>query len=155
MIVHETAIMEFFWSDCDDKKYFHVLDTETRELTPIHNPVTIHKKIYYDHEKMSKFEDLRYLEDHFVKMIVVNKGNPYDFERFVDRVQSMKIHELKIAEDFKEFTGDAVNDDAVSVEDTETLMYNYIDAVHTDLDKDRIKKEINSLMKEAQSTEIA
>jgi len=88
-------------------------------------------------------------------MIVVNKGNPYDFERFVDRVQSMKIHELKIAEDFKEFTGDAVNDDAVSVEDTETLMYNYIDAVHTDLDKDRIKKEINSLMKEAQSTEIA
>ena len=147
--------MEFFWSDCDDKKYFHVLDTETRELTPIHNPVTIHKKIYYDHEKMSKFEDLRYLEDHFVKMIVVNKGNPYDFERFVDRVQSMKIHELKIAEDFKEFTGDAVNDDAVSVEDTETLMYNYIDAVHTDLDKDRLKKEINSLMKEAQSTEIA
>ena len=147
--------MEFFWSDCDDKKYFHILDTETRELTPIHNPVTIHKKIYYDHEKMSKFEDLRYLEDHFVKMIVVNKGNPYDFERFVDRVQSMKIHELKIAEDFKEFTGDAVNDDAVSVEDTETLMYNYIDAVHTDLDKDRIKKEINSLMKEAQSTEIA
>jgi len=147
--------MEFFWSDCDDKKYFHILDTETRELTPVHNPVTIHKKIYYDHEKMSKFEDLRYLEDHFVKMIVVNKGNPYDFERFVDRVQSMKIHELKIAEDFKEFTGDAVNDDAVSVEDTETLMYNYIDAVHTDLDKDRIKKEINSLMKEAQSTEIA
>ena len=147
--------MEFFWSDCDDKKYFHVLDTETRELTPIHNPVTIHKKIYYDHEKMSKFEDLRYLEDHFVKMIVVNKGNPYDFERFVDRVQSIKIHELKIAEDFKEFTGSAVNDDAVSVEDTETLMYNYIDAVHTDLDKDRIKKEINSLMKEAQSAEIA
>ena len=147
--------MEFFWSDCDDKKYFHVLDTETRELTPIHNPVTIHKKIYYDHEKMNKFEDLRYLEDHFVKMIVVNKGDPYKFERFVDRVQSMKIHELKIAEDFKEFSGDAVNDDAVSVEDTETLMYNYIDAVHTDLDKDRIKKEINSLMKEAQSTEIA
>jgi len=147
--------MEFFWSDCDDKKYFHVLDTETRELTPVNNPVTIHKKVYYDHEKMNKFEDLRYLEDHFVKMIVVNKGDPYKFERFVDRVQSMKIHELKIAEDFKEFSGDAVNDDAVSVEDTETLMYNYIDAVHTDLDKDRIKKEINSLMKEAQSTEIA
>ena len=147
--------MEFFWSDCDDKKYFHVLDTETRELTPVNNPVTIHKKVYYDHENMNKFEDLRYLEDHFVKMIVVNKGDPYKFERFVDRVQSMKIHELKIAEDFKEFSGDAVNDDAVSVEDTETLMYNYIDAVHTDLDKDRIKKEINSLMKEAQSAEIA
>jgi hypothetical protein len=145
--------MEFFWSDCDDKKYFHVLDTETRELTPVHNPVTIHKKVYYDHEKMNKFEDLRYLEDHFVKMIVVNKGDPYKFERFVDRVQSMKIHELKIAEDFKEFMGNNVSDN-LSVDDTETLVYDYIDNVQTDLDKDRIKQEMSALMVEAQSMEI-
>src|SRR6056300_1476772 len=44
--------MEFFWNDCDDKKYFHVLDTETREITAVHNPLTIYEKIYYDHEKM-------------------------------------------------------------------------------------------------------
>jgi hypothetical protein len=30
------------------QKYFHVLDTETRELTAIHNPITIYEKIYYD-----------------------------------------------------------------------------------------------------------
>ena len=90
----------------------------------------------------------------FVKIIVSNKGDPYEFERFVDRVQAQKIHELKIAEDFKEFIGENVEDESISVEDTQTLVFNYIDAVNTDLDKSRIKKEVSDLMTEAQSMEI-
>ena len=145
--------MEFFWNDCNDPKHFHVLDTETRELTPVVNPITIYEKIYYDHENMRKFKDLKYLDNKFVKVIVTNIGDPYEFERFIDRVQSQKIHELKIAEDFKEFTGENVSDN-VSVDDTETLVYDYVDSVNTDLDKGRIKKEIYYLMKEAQSMQI-
>jgi DNA repair exonuclease SbcCD nuclease subunit len=148
------AQMEFFWNDCGDPKHFHVLDTETREVTAVRNPLTIHEKIYYDHEKMNKFQDLRYLDDKFVKIIVANKGNALDFERFVDRVQQQKIHELKIAEDFKDFLGENVGDDNISVDDTQTLVYNYIDNVNTDLDKDRIKTEISALMTEAQTMEI-
>jgi len=146
--------MEFFWNDCNDPKHFHILDTETRELTPVVNPITIYEKIYYDHENMRKFKDLSYLDNKFVKVIVTNKGDPYEFERFIDRVQSQKIHELKIAEDFKEFLGDNVGDDNINVDDTETLVYDYVDNVTTDLDKGRIKKEISHLMKEAQSMEI-
>lgn len=148
--------MEFFWNDCGDKKYFHVFDTDTRELLPVHNPVTIYEKIYYDHEKMEdwKFKDLRYLNNKFVKIIVVNKGNVLDFERFIDRVQQQKIHELKIAEDFKDFLGENVSDVNINVDDTQTLVYNYIDGVSTDLDKDRIKEEISHLMTEAQTLEI-
>lgn len=146
--------MEFFWNDCNDAKYFHILDTETRELEPIRNPITIYEKIYYDHEKLNKFQDLAYLDNKFVKVIVTNKGDPYEFERFIDRVQSQKIHELKIAEDFAEFLGSNVEDENVSVEDTETLVFNYIDAVNTDLDKSRIKEEVSHLMKEAQTMEI-
>ena len=101
-----------------------------------------------------KFKDMRYLDNKFVKIIVVNKGDAYQFERFVDRVQQQKIHELKIAEDFKDFLGENVGDDNISVDDTETLVYDYIDNVTTDLDKDRIKKEISVLMTEAQSMEI-
>ena len=147
--------MEFFWNDCNDNKYFHVLDTETRELTPVRNPITIYEKIYYDHEKMGnfKFKDMRYLDNKFVKLIVVNKGDAYEFERFVDRIQNQKIHELKVMEDFKEFIGENVGD-TVSVDDTETLVYDYIDNVNTDLDKDRIKKEISALMIEAQQMEV-
>ena len=146
--------MEFFWNDCNDKKYFHVLDTDTRELTEVHNPVTIYEKIHYDHEKMSKFQDLRYLDEKFVKLIVLNKGDTYEFERFVDRIQAQKIYELKIADDFSDFLGENVDAEGVSVEDTETLVYGYIDAVQTDLDKTRIKAEFSDLMKEAQTLEI-
>jgi DNA repair exonuclease SbcCD nuclease subunit len=146
--------MEFFWNDCGDAKYFHVLDTETRELTAVHNPLTIFERVYYDHSKMNKFKDLRYLDNKFVKLIVVDKGDPYEFERFVDRVQSQKIHELKIVEDFKEFIGENVGDVNVSIDDTETLVYQYIDNVVTDLDKNRIKKEISILMTEAQTMEV-
>jgi DNA repair exonuclease SbcCD nuclease subunit len=148
------AQMEFFWNDCGDKKYFHVLDTKTKELTAVHNPLTIYEKIYYDHEKMSKFSDLRYLDNKFVKVIVVNKGNPLEFERFIDRIQQQKIHELKIAEDFKDFLGENVTDDNIKVDDTQTLVYNYIDNVNTDLNKDRIKNEISALMTEAQNMEV-
>jgi len=146
--------MEFFWNDCNDPKHFHVLDTETRELTAVRNPITIYEKIYYDHENMNKFKDLSYLDNKFVKVIVTNKGEPYEFERFIDRIQSQKIHELKIAEDFKEFLGSSVDDDNINVDDTETLVYDYIDNVNTDLDRGRIKKEISHLMKEAQTLEI-
>ena len=146
--------MEFTWADVDDPKYFHILDTETRELTPIHNPNTIYEKIWYDIDNMSQFADLRYLDNKFVKLIVVNKGDPYQFERFVDRIQNQKIYELKIAEDFSEFLGDNVSDDEINLDNTETIVYNYIDSVHTDLDKERIKREISELMIEAQNLEI-
>ena len=148
------AQMEFFWNDCDDPKYFHILDTKTRELTPIQNPYRIYEKIYYDHEKINDFQDLRHLDEKFVKIIVVNKGDPYKFERFVDRVQSQKIHELKIAEDFSEFIGTNVSDEEINLDNTETIVYNYIDSVVTDLDKERIKKEISTLMVEAENIEI-
>jgi len=146
--------MEFFWNDCNDPKHFHILDTETRELTAVRNPITIYEKIYYDHENMNKFKDLSYLDNKFVKVIVTNKGDAYEFERFIDRVQAQKIHELKIQEDFKEFIGENVEDEEISLDDTETIVYNYIDAVNTDLDKGRIKKEISDLMTEAQTLEI-
>lgn len=148
------AQMEFFWNDCDDPKHFHILDTETRELTAVQNPLRIYEKIYYDHENMNKFKDLKYLDNKFVKVIVTNKGDPYEFERFIDRVQSQKIHELKIAEDFAEFIGSNVDDENINVDDTETLVYDYIDNVVTDLDKDRIKREVSHLMKEAQNMEV-
>ena len=146
--------MEFYWNDCHDKKYFHIFDTDTRELTPILNPLTIHQKIYYDCDKIDVLQDLSYIDNKFVKLIVVNKGDPLIFERFVDRVQMRSIHQLKIVENFREFLGDSVNGD-MKIDDTTELVHKYIDMVDTDLDKNRIKSEISELMLEAQNLEIA
>lgn len=147
--------MQFSWSDAEDPKFFHVYDTETRTLTPVENPLKLFQKIYYDEDKVSHFQDLSYLDDKFVKLIVSNRSDMKKFERYVDRIQQQKIHELKIAEDFNEFRGENVSDEDLKVDDTETLIYNYIQEVDTDLDKDRIKGVVSELMIEAQSVEIA
>jgi DNA repair exonuclease SbcCD nuclease subunit len=148
--------MEFFWNDAGDKKYFHVLDTETRELTAVHNPITLFEKIYYDDEKEDYLKvDVSKYQDKFVKIIVVNKSDHFIFDRFLDRLQTMNIHDLKIAENLNEFIGENVADSDVDIEDTQTLLSSYIDAVETPLDKDRIKNQVNELMIEAQTMEIA
>jgi len=151
--------MEFFWSDAHDPKYFHVFDTDTRELTPVLNPVRLFERVYYD-DTVDKAEfkysvgKLPDVEDKFVKIIVVNKSDPKLFEKFVDRISNKKIHELKIAENFEEFVGSSVEDGKISLESTEDLLYSYVDAVDTHLDKDRIKNMVHTLMVEAQTLEI-
>ena len=148
--------MEFFWNDAHDKKYFHILDTDTRELTAIHNPNTLFYKIYYDDTKTDYTHyDTSHLDGKFVKIVVINKNDLFTFDRLVDRIQNRKIHELKIQENFAEFIGSNVEDDNISLEDTSSLLNSYIDNVETELDKDRIKNEMHHLMIEAQTLEIA
>lgn len=155
-IMYLGSQMEFFWNDAHDNKYFHVLDTEKRTITAIRNPHTLFHRIYYDDTKHDYLDySLEGIENKFIKVVVINKSDTFMFDRFIDRIQNRKIHELKIAENFQEFIGENVEDGEISVEDTSSLLYTYIDAVETDLDKDRIKIEMSNLMQEAQTFEIA
>ena len=148
--------MEFFWNDAHDKKYFHVLDTETRGIIAVHNPHTLHHRIRYDDRTADYLHyPLDDIEGKFVKVVVINKSDSFTFDRFIDRIQNRNILELKIAENFNEFTGENVDDGSILVDDTPTLLNSYVDAVDTDLDKERIKVEMNNLMIEAQTLEIA
>lgn len=148
--------MEFFWNDAHDDKFFHVFDTETRELTPVRNPLTLFHRIRYDDEKEDYNEmDLSILDKRFVKVVVINKTDGFMFDRFIDRIQQRDIYDLKIQEDFNEFTGESVSDEGLEVEDTSTLLSQYVDNVETILDKDRIKREMGDLMTEAQTLEIS
>lgn len=148
--------MEFTWADCQDPKYFHVFDTETRELTPVRNPHTMFEKIVYNDVEIdyNSGYTLENLDDKFVKIIVAKKTDPFMFDKFVDKVNQFEIHELKIAETFEEFVGENVNDDSISVEDTTQLLDSYVDAVETDLDKDKIKGLMRNLYVEASTLDI-
>jgi len=149
--------MEFTWADANDPKAFHVIDTKTREIETVPCPITMFEKIYYDDRKMNYFEeyDVSRVENKFVKVVVVNKTDPFTFDRFIDRIQQIDHHDLKIAENFEEFVGDNVEvDDEISVEDTTQLLDSYIDNTETDLEKDRLKELMRSIYVEACNTEI-
>ena len=148
--------MEFFWSDAHDPKYFHIIDTETREVEKIRNPHTLfHKVVYNDVENDYTDFDTSVLAKHFVKVVVVNKTDNAGFDALIDRIQDEDIYELKIAENFDEFVGSSVDDEGLRVDDTPKLMDDYIDGVDTDLNKDVIKSKMRDLLTQAQSLEIA
>ena len=147
--------MEFTWSDVDDPKFFHILDTETRELTPVRNPITMFEKIVYNDEKICYNSiDVEQYRHKFIKVLVVNKTDLYQFDKFIDRLQNVETYELKIAENFEEFLGESVDDEKVNLEDTKDLLDTYVDAVETDLDKDNIKLKLRELYTEAQNLEV-
>tara|TARA_B100001057_G_scaffold153949_2_gene154138 strand:- start:613 stop:1674 length:1062 start_codon:yes stop_codon:yes gene_type:complete len=149
------AQFEMTWADVDDPKYFHVLDTETREIEAIRNPITIFKKVVYDDTKTDYDKvDVSRFAKQFIKLIVINKNDLYMFDKFIDRLQSIDTYELKIAESFDEYLGDSVNDEKISLEDTTELLDSYVEAVDTDLDKEHIKVELRKLYTEAQNLEV-
>ena len=150
------APYEIYWNDCDDKKGFHIFDTETRELERIVNPFTIHKKIYYDDTQNNyneyNFKDCR---DKFIKLIVVNKKDLFQFDQFVDKLLRADSHDVKIIEDYSDLGANTVSDDIVeNTEDTMTLLSKYIRELDTSLDKDRLINYQRQLYTEAQDLEI-
>ena len=86
---------------------------------------------------------------------MVNKTDPFTFDRFIDNIQNQDIYELKIAENFNEFIGANVDDEDMNFEDTAEIVDTYIEAVDTDLDKDKLKVQMRELMTEAQALEIS
>lgn len=146
---------EMTWADCHDNKYFHILDTETRLLSPVMNPLTIFAKhVYDDSVKDPDSVDVSIFDGHFVKIIVGKKTDLFKFDRFMDRLQKRPIHEAKIVENFDEFLcSNPLQSDVEYVEDTTQLLSTYVDALETDLNKDTIKAKLRELYAEAASLE--
>lgn len=147
---------EMTWADAGDPKFFHVFDTQTRELTAVRNPHEIYCKYVYDDKKLDPDSlDSRFARGKFVKVVVVNKTDFFAFDRFIDRLQKQDPFELKIAENYEEFTGTNVDSEGLeTISDTATLMDSYVDAVETELNKDTIKHKLRELFTEAQNLEV-
>ena len=145
------------WSDNGCPKGFHIFDTATRELERIVNPYTIFEKVYYD-DKTTNYSDfdLLTLKNKFVKIVVVNKKDFYQFDRFIDKVLSESgAHEVKIVEDFSELDASNVDDAIIeNAEDNMTLIERYIDELDVDLDKKRLTSMMKSLYVEASDLEL-
>ena len=147
---------EIYWSDYEDPRGFHIFDTGTRELERIVNPYRIFEKVYYDDTTTDYTDyDMSKLKDMYVKVIVVNKKDLYQFDKFIDKLLQADAHEVKIVEDFSELDAENVSDDIVeNTEDTMTLLEKYIDELDVTMSKDRLKNTMRSLYTEAQDLEI-
>ena len=143
------------WSDYGDKRGFHIFDTETRELEFIENPYSIFKKLEYnDRDKSYENFDAAEFKDHYVKVVVINKINAKEFDKVIDKLYNVGVHELTIVEDFSDFDATFVDDKNLQLDDTLSLLNTYVDEVDTTADKERIKTDMKRLYVEASNTVV-
>ena len=132
---------EMFWNDVNDKRGFHIYDTKTLKLKTINNPNALYKVINYNDtpRQLTKFNEYA---NKIVKVVVRQKSDEKEYDRFMDSLFKANPHDVKIIEktDHLVFDGEIYN----QTEDTMTLLSASVDDLETDLDKNRIK----GLMKE-------
>ena len=145
---------EMTWQDASDPKGFSVFDTVSRQLEFIQNPFTIHEKIEYNDKDVEPI-DLTTIEikDKYIKLVVINKTDLYKFDRFVNLLYEQEPYEVKIIEDLSEFNEGTI-DAEINLEDTISILGNYIDSVQTEGDKEAIKSFVKGLYIEAINQEV-
>tara|TARA_B100000575_G_scaffold262524_1_gene237020 strand:- start:15 stop:1058 length:1044 start_codon:yes stop_codon:yes gene_type:complete len=138
---------EMFWNDANDpNRGFHLFDTETLEHTPVNNPYRIHHIIYYNDTDYQLF-DARELENKIVKVVVRNKSDTKKFEKFIDKLYSVNVAELKIVENFGYHEADKF--EVFESEDTLSILNRYVEDAEVELDKSIVQKMIQEVYQEA------
>jgi DNA repair exonuclease SbcCD nuclease subunit len=150
---------EMTWSDFDDTKGFHIFDTDNRELQFVKNTFVMFNKIVYD-DAQTDFEfwkkyDYNKLKDSYVKVIVLNKQNPFLFEHVLDNLYKIGLSDLSIVEDFSENIMGDDSDIIDQAEDTMTILSKYIDNLEIDIESDKLKTLMRELYIEALNTEVS
>ena len=147
------APYEITWSDYDDPRGFHILDTETRELVYIRNRFRLFEKIYYDDDNTDySIVDAGYYKNKIVKLIVENKGNVNQFEDFVDRLYKAELTDLTILEDLSEYTmryNENDEEEDIEVGNTSAFLEEYVDGMKVEEEKPKIKKLLQVIYDEA------
>ena len=146
------------WQDYNDARGFHLFDLSDRSLEFIPNPNVIFHKIVYD-DKETSIEDLSnkdfsQYKNAYVKVIVVNKSNPYVFDKFMNNLYSENPADISIVEDFTILTEELEDDTIDQAEDTFTIINNFVDSQPaSQVDNNRLKSLLRELYVEAQSLE--
>jgi DNA repair exonuclease SbcCD nuclease subunit len=148
---------EMTWSDYNDPRGFHILDVNTRDLTFVQNPYKMFHKIFYDDGKQDfehwKNYDYNSLKETYVKVVVLNKQNPYMFDTVIDNLYKASVSDISIVEDFTDNTIDDDQDLIDQAEDTMTILGKYIDNLTLDVETTKLKKLMREVYIEALNTE--
>lgn len=127
--------LEFTWADYDDPKYFHILDTETLELTPVRNPITLFEKINLS-EALEK--DKSFFNKKICQIIIDVEVPQKKKDKLINDIMTTSIS-VSMVEQNKFNRGD-VDVDLAKVSDTLSLIKTYIDEADTNsLNKDTLK----------------
>jgi DNA repair exonuclease SbcCD nuclease subunit len=137
---------EMYWTDVNDTRGFHIFDTETLTHTPVNNPYKLFYNLYYEDTNYKLFNVTEY-QNKIVKVIVRKKTNAKDFEKFIDKLYTAGVQELKIVENFEIQENQDFEID--EEENTISILNRYIDESEFELDKNIIKGIFQDLYRQS------
>jgi len=138
---------EMYWNDVNDRERgFHLFDTDTLVHTPINNPYQIFHNLYYEDTPHQMLDITKYNQK-ILKVIVRKKSDPKQFEKYIDKLYSSNLAELKIVENFDFTEGEEF--EAEESEDTISLLNRYIQESEVDLDKSIVTEILQDVYREA------
>jgi DNA repair exonuclease SbcCD nuclease subunit len=137
---------EIYWNDVNDTRGFTIFDTETLEHFPIDNPYRMFYNIYYEDTPHQTF-DIREYENKIIRVIVRKKSNQKQFEKFIDKLYTANVAELKIVENFQ--VQESEEFEAFESEDTFSILQRYVNESECELNKTTITNILEEVYKEA------
>ena len=137
---------EMFWNDVNDERGFIILNTYDMEFEYVNNPYKMFHNIYYEDTDYQMF-DVREYENKIVKVIVRKKTDSRKFEKFIDKLYSAGVSDLKIVENFQ--LQESEDFEVEESEDTMSILERYIEESETELDKAFIKSLMKTTYQEA------
>ena len=148
---------EMTWADYQDAKGFHIFDTSTREMEFVRNPYSMFVKLTYDDTKQD-FEwwkgcDFVSMKNTYVKVVVINKQNPYLFDNVIDNLYKVGVSDISIVEDFTDTVIENDQELIDQAEDTMTILSKYIDNLTLNVESVKLKTLMRELYIEALNTE--
>jgi len=140
------------FGDYGQPKGYHIFDTNTGELEFIPNPDSIFKVFKYDDDANDyDFDNQDFSEYNgcFVKVVVVDKKDPYTFDRLISKLYEVECFQIRIVDTT---LANNFDDEKITIdltEDTLTLIRKEIDNMSEVQDPDRLKKIMSEIYTEA------
>lgn len=149
------------WSDYRDPRGFHLLDTDTHELTFIENPYSMFARLVYDDADQPPSYIEQILADvttaqspyanAYVKVIVKTKTQPYWFDLLMDALAKVNAQDVIVVDDVQQaHIDDPEAEHTASADiDTLSLMTEYVSDLSVTCDKMELQTYLQNTYREA------
>jgi metallophosphoesterase superfamily enzyme len=135
---------QMYWGDYKDERGFHLYEPKTNKLKRIKNPYEIFQKVFYNDATNTHLDiSADKYKDTFIKVVVEEKRDYEEFEKFIDSLYNVGVHDVKIVESL--VTSEDNDDVSIEIKDTLTLLNEYVDEIEVSVDKAELKKLMRSL----------